>query len=244
MRTLGFVFCLLNWHLAVSQQQATKIREAFRFVDSTFTSPAFAFEVNELLPSDSLQAIMIKLNNAIAANKDWVAEYMNKNYKPGEGMPYNEKFGITREEYDKIKSADESSYTLHKVNSENVTVIKTTSAIGFRGADSFRIIGYLKFSQDYNAVIFGEDTIPFSAEINATSATPFGQWHGYSWDYEKSNQQGNADIDIHQLSAKIIEIDMGKTIRDNRTFLRIKYQQVEQGEKKANMDLMGFIDNR
>jgi hypothetical protein len=244
MRTLGFVFCLLNWHMAVSQQPVTNVREAFRFVDSTFTSPAFTFEVNELLPSDSLQVIMIKLNNAIAANKDWAAEYMNKNYRPGEGVPYNEKFGITRDEYDKIKSADESSYTLHKVNSQNVTVIKTTSTIGFRGTDSLRIIDYLKFSQDYYAVIFGEDTIPFSAEINATSSTPFGQWHGYSWHYEKSNQQSNADIDIHQLSAKIIDIDMGKTIRDNRTFLRIKYQQVERGEKKAYMDLMGFVDKR
>jgi hypothetical protein len=244
MKKVGFVFCLLNWQWAISQQQPSKITEAFRFVDSTFTSPVFTFEVNELLPFDSLQAIMTKLNNAIAANKEWVTEYMNKNYKPGEGVPYNEKFGITREEYDKIKAADGSSYTLHKVSSENVMVVKTDSAIGFRGADSFRIIGYLKFSQEYNAVFFGEDTIPFSAEINATSASPFGQWHGYSWRYEKSNQPSNADIDIHRLSAKIIEIDIGKTIPGNRTLLRIEYEEVEQGEKRAYMELMGFIDNR
>jgi len=39
---------------------------------------------------------MEKFNNAMAANKEWAAEYMNKCYKPGEGMPYNEKFGIRK----------------------------------------------------------------------------------------------------------------------------------------------------
>ncbi len=42
----------------------------------------------------------------MAANKEWAAEYMNKCYKSGEGMPYNEKFGITKAEYDEIKNSD------------------------------------------------------------------------------------------------------------------------------------------
>jgi len=55
-------------------------------------------------------------------------------------------------------------------------------------------------------------------------------------------KKNDADIDIHQLSAKIIEIDIGTTFPGNRNFLRIEYKQFEQGEKKAYMDLMGFIE--
>ncbi len=228
--------------LTFSQQQSAGVDAAFGFVDSIFQSPAFTFEINELRPSDSLQAIMVKLNNALVANKEWAAEYMSKNYKPGEGMPYNEKLGITKEEYDQIKTADASSYKLYKVRSEYLFVTKTNASITFKSIDSFRILNYLLLYRDTKTLTFGGDTVLFSGEINAPSATPFGKWHGYSWHYEKSNQKSDADIDIHQLSAKIIEVDIGRTIPGNKIFLRIKYQQIAQGVKKADMDLLGFVD--
>jgi hypothetical protein len=209
VKILVCAFYLMTGQLVFSQQRATGVNAAFDFADSVFKSPVVSFEINELRPSDSLLAIMTKLNNALAENKEWAAEYMNKNYKAGEGMPCNE---------------------------------KANSMISFRGADSFRILNYLEFQQAGKTVRFGGDTILFTGEVNASVATPFGRWHGYSWHYEKSNQADNADINIHQLSAKIIEIDIGTTIPGNRNFLRIKYEEVEHGEKKAYMELMGFLE--
>ena len=223
LRILAFSFFLFVGQLAFSQQQSAGVVAAFSFVDSIFQPTAFTFEINELCPSDSLLSIMIKLNNALASNKEWAAEYMNKNYKPGEGMPYNEKLGITKDEYDQIKTANESSYKLYKIRSEYLRVTKTNACIAFKSTDSFRILDYLLLYPDTKILTFGGDTVLFSGEINAPSGTPFGKWHGYSWQYEKSNQNTDADIDIHQLSAKIIEVDIGRTIPGNKIVLRIKY---------------------
>lgn len=242
MRKLIFVFFLLIGKFAFSQVDASTEKAAFGFVDSAFRSSTVLFEINELRPSDSLLAILVKFNNAMAANKEWAAEYMNKYYIAGEGMPYNEKFGITKEEYDKIKSSDASSYKLNKVRSEKLAVVRSGSCITFKGDDSFPVLNYLLFCGDTKTVIFGKDTVSFAEEMTSPSSTPFGKWHGYSWHYEKSNQKSKGDINIHQLSGKIIEIDIGNSIPGNRTFLRIEYEEVEAGEKKAYMDLVGFIN--
>jgi len=145
VRISTFIILLLIGKLAFSQRDATAEQAAFSFVDSIFLSSTVTFEINELRPSDSLLAIMIKFNNAIAANKEWASEYMNKYYVPGEGMPYDEKFGITKEEYDKIKNADGTSYKLNKVKSERLVVTKANSCISFEGNDSFRVLNYLSF---------------------------------------------------------------------------------------------------
>jgi hypothetical protein len=241
IRKLVFVFFLLIGRLAFSQDVSAE-KAAFGFVDSVFRLPTISFEINELRPSDSLLAIMVKFNNAMATNKEWAAEYMSKYYVPGEGMPYNEKFGITKEEYDKIKNSDASSYKLHKVKSEQLLVVRTGSCISFEGNDSFPVLNSLLFCGSTKTVVFAGDTVSLAGELTASSATPFGKWHGYRWHYEKSNQKSEGDINIHQLSAKIIEIDIGNTIPGNRNFLRIEYQEMEAGEKKAYMDLMGFIN--
>ena len=90
MRKLIFVFFMLIGKLAFSQQDANPAKAAFGFIDSVFRSSTVIFEINELRPTDSLLAIMIKFNNVMAENKEWFAEYMKKYYVPGEGMPYNE----------------------------------------------------------------------------------------------------------------------------------------------------------
>jgi hypothetical protein len=242
LRISTFIALLLIGKLAFSQRGVGAEEAAFGFVDSVFRPAAFVFEINELRPPDSVLAIMVKFNNAIAANKEWAAEYMNKYYVAGQGAPYNEKFGITKEEYDKIKNADGSSYKLNKVKSEKLAIERVNACISFEGNDSFRVLNYLFFCGSSKTVIFGKDTISFAGELTAPSSTPFGKWHGYRWHYEKSNQSSEADIKIHELSSKIIEVDIGRTIPGNRIFLRIEYQQVESGEKKAYMDLMGFVN--
>jgi hypothetical protein len=242
VRISTFICLLLVGKLAFSQGDAIAKEAAFGFIDSVFQSSTATYEINELRPSDSLLAIMIKFNNAIAANKDWAAEYMNKYYVPGEGAPYNEKFGITKAEYEMIKKSDASSYKLNKVKSEKLIITKADSCISFEGNDSFRVMNYLIFCGHSKTVTFGKDTVFFAGEITAPSSAPYGQWHGYRWHYEKSDQKSEGDINIHQLSAKIIEVDIGRTIPGNRILLRIEFQQIEKGEKKAYMDLMGFIN--
>jgi hypothetical protein len=241
VRISTFVTLLLIGKLAFSQQDASAESAAFGFVDSVFRPSTVIFEINELRPPDSILAIMIKFNNAIAANKEWAAEYMNKYYVPGQGTPYNEKFGITKEEYDRIKNAEGTPYSLRKVKSEKLLVARENSCISFEGNDSFRILNHLFFCGHSKTVIFGKDTISFAGELTAAVSTPFGKWHGYRWHYEKSNQSNDAEIKIHELSSKIIEIDIGRTIPANRYFFADRISGGSRQREKGLYGLNGLL---
>jgi hypothetical protein len=241
LRIPSLILLLFSGYFSLAQADTStqKKKEAFAFADSVFTHAHFTFEVNEMIAPEDLQQIMLKINNAMAADKAWATEYINKYYKAGAGMPYNEKMGVTKEEYEKVKSLDKIPLKLQKIRSEDISVIRENSRLDFKSSTDDRILESLEFNLDTKELIFGNDTIPFSAEINTASSAGFGKWHGYSWVLEKTNQQDNVRAD--QLTSKSVVIYLGKTIPGERTFLRINYIQVEKGQSKANLDLMGFI---
>lgn len=237
----ALLFLLLPGYFSFAQADTTsqKKKEAFDFVDSVFKRANFTFEINELVAPEDLQQIMLKINNAIAANKQWAADYLSKYYKAGEGMPYNEKLGVTKEEYEKVKTLDKIPLRLQKVWSEGMSVVRENSRLNFKSGTDERILESLEFKLEDKEVIFGNDTIPFSAEVNTASTAGFGKWHGYAWSFEKISQQDSIKVD--QLSGRSIAIYLGKTIPGERLFLHIKFTQLEKGQPKANMDLLGFI---
>ncbi|MBS1663769.1 MAG: hypothetical protein JST68_22180 [Bacteroidetes bacterium] len=106
-RLSALVSLLLIGKLAFSQQDTSAGSAAFGFVDSVFRPSTVIFEINELRPPDSILAIMIKFNNAIAANKEWAAEYMNK-VDIGRTIPANRYF--LRIEYQEIAAGEKKAY--------------------------------------------------------------------------------------------------------------------------------------
>jgi hypothetical protein len=49
---------------------------------------------------------MLRFQQSTVEKKEWFEEYYSKNYKKGEGLPYHENLGITKEEYQKIKDIE------------------------------------------------------------------------------------------------------------------------------------------
>ncbi|HMH24000.1 MAG TPA: hypothetical protein VK563_19580 [Puia sp.] len=241
MKRSLLILLLLPGYFAFAQMDSTaqKKKAAFDFADSVFKKTAFIFEINEMVAPEDLQRIMLKINNAMAADKAWAADYITKYNKPGEGMPYHEKMGVTREEYEKVKRLDKIPLRIQKIRSEDMSVVRQNSRLNFKTSTDDKILEFLEFNLATKEVIFGNDTIPFAVEINMQSAAGFGKWQGYAWNFEKMDQQDNAKPD--QLTGKSIAIYLGKTIPGERFFLHIKFMQVEKGQPKANMDLLGFI---
>lgn len=230
-------------NIASGQSDLNSKDKAFDFVDTIIIKDKLTVEFLDFVFPQDVQDILLRVQKAIAENKEWSEEYFSKYYKAGEGLPYHENFGVTKEEYQKIKDIDKILTTI---------VVKSTSVISkYRNKDilSFsadeeksKLFEFLEIDFKNQLMIFNNDTIPYHNEITAPSTSPFGEWHGYSWEKEISNLGDNDDLKVDKLVSKIIEINIGRVKNNNKTLFILKYKDVDKGQINANIDIACFLN--
>lgn len=214
-------------------------RRAFAFVDSVFNKPELTFEVDDIdIPAD-IQDILIRFNNAVAADKQWFADYRDRYVGTGKPLPYHEKFGITRQEYARITDMTQSSLRLKQISEQKVMVQRADGLLNFRGSGDAHILDYIQFDLKQRVVTFAGDTIPFIGEMNTPANTPVGLSHGYAWRYETADVATTLQVD--QVTARVIEVNLLLPTQGNKVHLHFKYQDVDKGQPKGSLDLMGFF---
>lgn len=239
MRTILSIVILLSCLSSFAQPQK---REAFKFIDSVFHDSACQFEITEFdFPAD-IRDILLRFNNSLAANQEWFKQYV-AHVPAGQPLPYDERFGITREEYGRIRNMDKVHPALKVVDTQKITILRRDGRISFNGEGDGRILDYLEFYIDKNELIFAGDTIPFVPGINiSAAATAYGLSDGYAWRLETTD--AGKSLQAGRLTARVVEIDLGIHRPDNKPLLRIQYQDMENGVNRANLDLAGYIGKR
>jgi len=227
-----------------SGQAAFKSRtKAFEFVDSLLAKDKLTVEFLDFVFPQEVQDILLRVQKAMAEKKEWSEEYFSKNYKAGEGLPYHENFGVTREEYQKIKDLDKTPLTIVVQGTSTIGRNRTTGILSFSAdEEKAKLFELLEIDFKNELMIFNGDTIAYHNEINAPSTTPFGEWHGYSWKNEISNLGDNEDLKVDKLVSKIIEINMGRVKQNNKILFRLKYKDVNKGQVNANVDMACYLN--
>jgi len=224
--------------LASPTLRAQQAKAAMAFADSLFHASSFGFVLTEFdFPAD-IRGILLRFNSAIAANKEWFTAYTS-HLPPGQPLPYNEKFGITQGEYERIKSIDKVHPALKVVDTQRISILRQDDKISFKGEGEGRILDYLEFDLGRNVLIFAGDTIPFAAGVNTTTAMAYGLFNSYTWRLQRTDLSGGLQAD--QLTARVVEIELGLHQPDNKPLLRIQYQDMDHGVTRANLDLAGYI---
>jgi hypothetical protein len=218
--------------------RAQQAKAAMAFADSLFHASSFDFAITEFdFPAD-IRGILLRFNNAIAANKEWFTAYTS-HLSPGQSLPYNEKFGITPGEYERIKSIDKVHPALKVVDTQRISIVRQEDKISFKGEGEGRILDYLEFDLGRNVLTFAGDTIPFAAGVNTTTAMAYGLFNSYTWRLQRTDV--SKGLQANQVTARVIEIELGLHQSDNKPLLRIQYQDMDQGVTRANLDLAGYI---
>lgn len=214
-------------------------KAAFSFIDSVFHRPSFTYEtLQPEIPKD-MQTILIRFNNAIVANRQWFIDYRNKYSNSGQPLPYNERFGITADEYKRIQNMESTPPALVAIDSQTVTVQKDAGLIHFHSSSDSHLLDYLLIDPSQHTLLYGGDTIPFIGRMSTGPSSPYGQWQGYTWRMEKADAKNT--LDSNKLTARVIEINLGLTNADQKVFLRIKYQDLKAGITTANMELLAYL---
>jgi hypothetical protein len=229
--------------VACGQHSFKNQNKQFAFVDSLLKKEDAKLEILDFAFSPDLQEILARFQKAMAENKEWMQEYFSKNYKEGEGLPYNEKFGISEDKYQKIKDMEKSPPSVVVKRSVPIKINHSSGYITFTTTeDDAKFIDWLKIDLQNELLFFNSDTIPFTKEIHAPSSTPFGEWNGYKWSQEISNLGEHDEVKFDKLISKIIEVDFGKIKSSDKALLILKYKDIDKGQVHANLDVACYIE--
>ena len=132
MKKLFFCFTLFLTIVASGQVDSMEKMNAFNFIDSALNAGNYIFEINDIeLPQEYI-IIAQKYQRSISANKEWFEKYINE-HKEGEGLLYHENLGITKEEYEKMKTMDTAHKQLNIISEQPVAVNKDDGLLTFAG---------------------------------------------------------------------------------------------------------------
>lgn len=137
-----------------------------------------------VLPPPEIAKYISKVEQAAAKDKKWFAEY-SKDTKPGVPLPYHEKLGLTKEEYDEylalwakreFKVAQEITLLLRRGSEGRWNII----ASGNAGA-----ISSLRYSEKDDNWKSTNGIMTRLDDVNADPMTILGAWTGKEWRFEE-----------------------------------------------------------
>ena len=226
--------------VSTQSQDSTSPAEAFHFTDSLFNRAEFTYDIAEPDIAKDIQSILARFSNAVGANKEWFIDYRKKYAAGGQSLPYNERFGITPGEYLRLQQLEKVPPRLVTISQQKVTITRENNVIHFKGDGEAVILNYLEIDLQKQKIIFAGDTIPFAGAMNAAQLSPFRLTKGHIWRLEKADLKST--LQTNKITARVVELDLGLPAETGRTFLRVKYQDIQSGVTKADMDLTGFVD--
>jgi len=216
-----------------------RLVRAFRFVDSVLSHPTLTYDVTGTDIPREIKDILTRFDSAVTANKKWFDEYRIKYTSAAQTLPYNERFGITREEYTRLQQLEKQPPHLITLAQTTVTTTRDKNVLHFKSDGEARILAYLEVDLQQQRIIFAGDTLPFMGPMTTSQLASFQLTQGYSWKFRKVDV--NNSLQSYKITARVSEVDMGTPTEGGRAFLRITYQDVKEGVTQANLDLAGFV---
>jgi len=220
----------------------TPADSAIHFLDSIFHNPSLLYQlVQPDIPAD-IQSILVRFNNALVANREWFQQY--RAAYAGKPLPYNQRFGINSEEYKRLQNLEQAPPQLVPIDTQKVTVTREGGYLRFTTDGDIRLLDYFQIDLQHNYVLFVADTIPLVGHTATAATSPYGEWEGYTWRLQKADAAKS--LATGQVTARVVEVNIGLTppeAQSNRrkVFLRLKYQDMINGESKANLELAGYL---
>lgn len=179
-----------------------------------------------------------KFQDGIKNNYEWFTEYM-KTVPEGEPMPYHTKLGMTKEEYEELMGYL-NNIEIVSTGKENIEVEIKNDTIYFKSIGKLAGFDSLKIDLKGNTVLFGQYKMQFSDTSNITNDKNGLQskWKGYNWKFEEPTDFSLDNLkDLSTFNMKLYKVTIGRLEKNGKTYMSLKGQEVEKGEKIIEFEL-------
>jgi hypothetical protein len=221
------------------QTRQDSIQNAFQFVDSLLTPGNHEYQLMDFIYPQEILDISAKMQNAVAANRQWWIDYIQKHYVAGNGVPYDPHFGISEEEYNKIKQIDSIKPEKKVLKAGQIVIKKVNGQISLFSPGDYHVLDYIRINVSDRYMVFEKDTIPFDQAMNVPNNKMQGPFQGFSWTLFTTNQPDHIVAD--KLTSKNINLIFA-IINSGQKFIRVKYVNMIDGKPIANADLCFYLN--
>lgn len=209
-------------------------------------------DLKALLPNKNVQADIMdnvlqnprqveltkKFQSAITENYEWFLEYM-KTVPNGEPMPFNEKLGLTKEEYKELRALMDNVEVV-STGKEDIFIEIKDDLIRFKSHNKLAKLDSLTIDLKNNTVNYGQykmllaDTINVTTDKNALKS----KWKGYSWKFEIPKNLDMADFkNLNTLNVIQYKFTIGRIEKNGKTYMSLKGIEFEDGIKSVDFEL-------
>ncbi len=145
--------------------------------------------IGMIVPPPEIEKYIAKVESAARKDPKWFTDY-SKSAKPGAPLPFNEKLGLTKEEYDEYQAL--WAKREFKTSSEIMLVLRetfgktwTVTASGEAG-----ILSTLRYDAVKDVILSPNGELKRIEDIKAEPTSILGAWSGKEWKFEEETGLG------------------------------------------------------
>lgn len=211
--------------------------------------PALAGDLGDYLPHDKAKGhfmrvvyppraveLFRKMQASLARNPDWVSAAVKAN-KPGEPLPYDEKLGLTPEEYKDYLALNKQA-TLKEILVRDIRVIRNAdNTISLDAGEDLKPLRELRFDPARNVIStpYGDLERPRAVDHSGKDAgSVFGPYTGLFLGMEGGDE--NSSIEIP--SGRTLSITLGKLTGSDKHFIFYNVMVLENGRRTTGIDMI------
>lgn len=205
-------------------------REPAPFLARELPAGAYRAETFALGIPKALAGIQATFTENLVRKQAWVQAYLKRlDLKPGQTLPYDPEFGISREQYERLMQA----YKQPAIAPQQTVQIEVSVS---RGRTQLRAPAPLKSLDRYaiaaDGTLTGPDGFHCSPERVTDRTALFGVWSGTSWNLETGDPEGG--------TYRSFELAIGRT-RAGRTFLSLQDTQLADWKRVASDKVLTWL---
>jgi len=190
-------------------------------------------EIMKTTVPERCDSLVTEWRLAMAQNYEWALEYMkrNSNLKPGEILPYSDKFGITEQEYYEMVECI-STPSFEKIAEDEFTIVKEGSIYIIDSTLYVRDLINLRIDEE-NMILEGYFGTISSCDTVISRDAPIGKWTGYSWREEEGDEQ----------NGRLVAFTLGYFDNTLKGMITFKLRIIEDGVPTAACDWKVFYES-
>jgi hypothetical protein len=200
--------------------------------------------VDKVVMDTKTQIMMQKFQTAVQKNPEWFLEQQQKVKETGQQLPYDEKLGLTKEEYKDFLnlSKNPNSMQMTKSSSETISIKYDKGKVTLKGTGKLSVLDNLTINlQDLTARIENINLSKAEAvNINTADNGLRSKWKGFTWRYENSNKQPEelkTIADYQDLQMKLYKVTIGQLETTGKTYIDFKGSEIDNGQKTVSFQI-------
>lgn len=141
--------------------------------------------MDSLIATPQIAKIVGKLQIAVQKNYTWFIDYM-KDVSPGEPLPYHEKMGISKAEYEALLAVGKNPVAVSS-SQETLQIEKSGEIIRFKGTGKLARFEYLKIDLSTKSATYRGYKLSYTDSVRITSDKNGlkSKWFGYTFSFKE-----------------------------------------------------------